>query len=292
MAAVWLCGGVVLPVVTTLGPRDLAFILRQSGARPLCVPGRWRDKDYTAQALDLVGLPDLARIVVLDDEPPEGTLGWDGLAAASPLTALPGRHPDEVCLLIYTSGMTSEPKGVQHTHNSVLAAGRHAAGTERTLAMFPSGHIAGLLGSVMPLLRGGFPVIMERWSAAASREVEDLLVLHPGIAEAAVCAEPDPPLGEWVCAFVLASPGAHIDLDAVRSHFAGLGVARHKVPGRVAVVSDLPRTAMERSGRPNCGPSCGPPSRAPMPWSSGYRPRARRDDGPGRRRARGRRRRV
>jgi cyclohexanecarboxylate-CoA ligase len=86
-------------------------------------------------------------------------------------------------------------------------------------------------------------IIIRGGENIASREVEDLLVLHAGIAEAAVCAAPDPLLGELVCAFVVPRPGARIDLDVVRRHFAGLGVARHKTPERVEAVIDLPRTA-------------------------------------------------
>jgi non-ribosomal peptide synthetase component E (peptide arylation enzyme) len=86
-------------------------------------------------------------------------------------------------------------------------------------------------------------IIIRGGENIASREVEDLLLLHPGIAEAAVCAAPDPLLGEQVCAFVVSRPGVRIDLDAVRAHFAGLGVARHKTPERVEPVTDLPRTA-------------------------------------------------
>jgi non-ribosomal peptide synthetase component E (peptide arylation enzyme) len=86
-------------------------------------------------------------------------------------------------------------------------------------------------------------IIIRGGENIASREIEDLLTLHPAITEAAVCAEPDPLLGERVCAFVLARQGAHIDLDTVRDHFSGLGIARHKTPERVEVVADLPRTA-------------------------------------------------
>jgi len=42
---------------------------------------------------------------------------------------------------------------------------------------------------------------------------------------------------------VVPRPGARIDRDVVRAHFAGLGVARHKTPERVETVTDLPRTA-------------------------------------------------
>src|SRR5271170_6123736 len=70
MVGTWLCGGVVLPVVTALGPRDLEFILWQSKARALCVPRRWRTTDFAAQARGLTDrLPDLSTIIALDDEP-------------------------------------------------------------------------------------------------------------------------------------------------------------------------------------------------------------------------------
>jgi non-ribosomal peptide synthetase component E (peptide arylation enzyme) len=86
-------------------------------------------------------------------------------------------------------------------------------------------------------------IIIRGGENIASREIEDLLARHPAVAEGAVCAEPDPLLGERVCAFVIPKPGGEIDLPGVRDHFARLGVARHKVPERLEVVDDLPRTA-------------------------------------------------
>ena len=174
MVGIWLCGGAVLPVVTALGPRELEFILRQSGARALCVPHRGRSTDFAAQARGLTDLPALSTIIALDDDPPVGTVGWADLISSPPLATLPNADPDEICLLIYTSGTTSEPKGVQHTHNSLLAARSRSLGAGRVLAAFPSGHIAGLRGSVSPLLQGGITVIMDRWSAAeAAKLIEE-----------------------------------------------------------------------------------------------------------------------
>src|SRR6202035_5700640 len=100
--------------------------------------------DFAAQALGLTDrLPDLSTIIALDDEQPPATVGWADLISPAPLATLPNSDPDEICLLISTSGTTSEPKGVQHTHNSVLAATRRRSPvTGRVLAAFPSGHIA------------------------------------------------------------------------------------------------------------------------------------------------------
>ena len=90
MVGIWLCGAVVLPVVTALGPRDLEFILRQSGARALCVPHRWRTTDFAAQARGLTDrLTELSTIIALDDEPSAAAVGWADLSSSAPLATLP-----------------------------------------------------------------------------------------------------------------------------------------------------------------------------------------------------------
>jgi acyl-CoA synthetase (AMP-forming)/AMP-acid ligase II len=86
-------------------------------------------------------------------------------------------------------------------------------------------------------------VIIRGGENISSREVEDLLARHEAVSEVAVCAAPDPVFGEQVCAFVVLRPGASLDVDEVRAHFAALGVARQKVPNRLEIVDDLPRTA-------------------------------------------------
>jgi non-ribosomal peptide synthetase component E (peptide arylation enzyme) len=74
-------------------------------------------------------------------------------------------------------------------------------------------------------------------------EIEEVLLQHPSVAEAAAIAAPDPVYGERVCAFVLLRAGAVLTLDDVRMHFARRGVTRLKTPERLEVVQDLPRTA-------------------------------------------------
>jgi len=71
------------------------------------------------------------------------------------------------------------------------------------------------------------------------REVEEVLVLHPAIAEAAVVGAPHPEWGEEVCAFVVPRAGGMLDPDDVRT-FCRDRLAHFKVPGHVRVVSFLP----------------------------------------------------
>ena len=56
-------------------------------------------------------------------------------------------------------------------------------------------------------------------------------------------AVPDPVMGERVCAFVIPRDGAALDLDDLRAHLVDAGLARFKLPERLEVRTDLPRTA-------------------------------------------------
>jgi long-chain acyl-CoA synthetase len=72
-------------------------------------------------------------------------------------------------------------------------------------------------------------------------ELEAVLHLHPGVAEAAVVGVPDAVYGENVVAFVVARPGATLsEADAIE-HVCRQ-VARFKAPSKVHFVSALPKS--------------------------------------------------
>ena len=72
-------------------------------------------------------------------------------------------------------------------------------------------------------------------------EVEEVLLEHPDVAEAAVVGEPDPRTGETIVAFVVPEPGRRAPTDELLAQCAR-SLARYKCPTRVEVVEALPRS--------------------------------------------------
>ena len=72
-------------------------------------------------------------------------------------------------------------------------------------------------------------------------EVEEALLEHPDVAEAAVVGEPDLRTGEAIVAFVVPEPGTRPDPEALRA-LCSRSLARYKCPTRVEIVDALPRS--------------------------------------------------
>ena len=75
------------------------------------------------------------------------------------------------------------------------------------------------------------------------REVEDALLLHPGVHEAAVFGVPDAHKGESLRAVVVPRTGAGLTPDALAAHLAGL-LAKYKIPDHFAWSDALPKTVV------------------------------------------------
>jgi long-chain acyl-CoA synthetase len=80
------------------------------------------------------------------------------------------------------------------------------------------------------------------------REVEQVLLELPEVAEAAVVGVPDDRTGEQVRAVLVRAPGAELTDEAVRAHCA-LRLARFKVPAAIEFVEQLPRTPTGKIAR-------------------------------------------
>jgi acyl-coenzyme A synthetase/AMP-(fatty) acid ligase len=155
-------GAVQNPIIHIYREREVGYVLRECAATLFCVPGEWRGFDYSAMAKRVVaGLDHPVQILETFDSLPEGN------PAVLPPPATPPAAGEDAPIrwLYYTSGTTSNPKGVRHTDETLLAGG---IGLAVALDMqpsdvgsmaFPFAHIAGpdYLGI---MLMHGFPSVL------------------------------------------------------------------------------------------------------------------------------------
>ena len=106
--ACWWAGLVAVPVNAKLHPKELAWVLEDSGARWAFVDDDWH------ATLGGLRLSTLERAVVL------GGRGHDALAGGATAEPVPVES-DAPAWLFYTSGTTGRPKGVEITHANLVA---------------------------------------------------------------------------------------------------------------------------------------------------------------------------
>jgi non-ribosomal peptide synthetase component E (peptide arylation enzyme) len=84
-------------------------------------------------------------------------------------------------------------------------------------------------------------IIIRHGENIAPKEIEDLLVEHPAIAEIAIVGLPDPRTGERACAVVVPSGSDHPDVAVLREFLEAKRVAKFKIPEQVAIWDQLPK---------------------------------------------------
>jgi long-chain acyl-CoA synthetase len=136
----WIAGLAVVPINSKLHPKEVAFILEDSGAAALFA------SDDVGSALQplLPGLEGLRHAIDI------GSDDYARLAEGAAMAPV-DVEPDDLAWLFYTSGTTGRPKGVMLTHRNLLtmtlcyfADVDHAQGTDAFVYAAPMSHGAGL----------------------------------------------------------------------------------------------------------------------------------------------------
>jgi cyclohexanecarboxylate-CoA ligase len=166
-------GAVSNPIIPIYRGREVEFIVRQAGSRVLVVPDIFRRFDHREMVAGFRDrTPDLEHVLVAG-EPGPGTqslaAALDRAGGAAPEVA---RAASDPALLLYTSGTEASPKGVLHSHETLIYECRSIIDlyelTDRDRVFMPSPvtHITGLLyGVLMPLMLGTSVVLQEIWDA-------------------------------------------------------------------------------------------------------------------------------
>lgn len=161
-------GGVVVPVSTLLGVKEVSYILDNAGVKVLMAAGVF---DKATAALPKM-VPSIERVIAWGETEVEGALSFDALCAGPLSDSLPGpSDPDSLAVLIYTSGTTGRPKGAMLSHRNLLTNALACAevidvsSDDAFLTVLPLFHSFGAtVCMLLPMTLGAHVVVLPRFS--------------------------------------------------------------------------------------------------------------------------------
>ncbi|WP_340589034.1 AMP-binding protein [Erythrobacter alti] len=175
--AATLAGMVANPILPSLRAHDLRFILPDAGTRMIFVPQEFRGFECAEMVRGVVAEMEQRADVVVVRGNAGPSLSYPALCSSQDGLATVALDPDDVRMLMYTSGTTGRPKGVLHTHNTINALiaqiGEHwlVEPGDSFLVSSPVSHIGGSIYAFeAPLLLGTSAILMERWEPAEALE--------------------------------------------------------------------------------------------------------------------------
>jgi acyl-CoA synthetase (AMP-forming)/AMP-acid ligase II len=144
-------GATVVPIVHFYGAKEVEYILRRTQVKALVTADRFGHLDYLANLDGMrAGLPHLEWAAVVGEA--GGHVAFDDLLA-EPVAGPIAVDPDAPALIAYTSGTTSDPKGVVHTHRTIGAEIRQLGAIQAPgppwITGAPVGHGIGMLAALL-----------------------------------------------------------------------------------------------------------------------------------------------
>jgi len=178
------------------GAKDIAFHLEHSKAKAIITLSALKDFDLAGVMLDLVNeLEDLDHVIIVG-EAPAGTTPFAALrtSAKPPITSGPA-GPADPCMLLYTSGTTSSPKGVPLTFQNLLCNAGDGANefgfteNDRIISAAPFSHLYGIFNFHAALIKGAAAVLLPIFTppelaAMVARAKPSVMFLAPAHAAA------------------------------------------------------------------------------------------------------------
>ncbi|MCU1669109.1 MAG: AMP-dependent synthetase and ligase [Blastococcus sp.] len=185
--AVTRIGAVNNPLIPIYRDREVGFMVGLARSKVIVIPQEFRGFGYPEMIERLRGnWPALQHVLVVDGPTTDTQTSWREFIDTPweqrrDAAELAGLRPDpnDVTLLIFTSGTTGEPKGVMHTHNTLVAANaplpaRLGASRDSVIHMASTfAHLTGFLyGARLPTQVGGATAVYQDiWDPARFAEL-------------------------------------------------------------------------------------------------------------------------
>ncbi|MGV2978949.1 class I adenylate-forming enzyme family protein [Camelimonas sp. ID_303_24] len=199
-------GAIVAPLNTRYREYDVSYALQLAECKILFVVERSGPVEYVSMLKGALpgfdglrfdgaeGFPHLQHVVIVSDAPADAPTAWTRFLArageVSPAqleAAAAAVTPQDIALIIFTSGTTGNPKGVMHDHSIVRNIfERHklwpAVAGDAVLCFLPTFHTYGLSDNLVAgLLIGTHQVVMDAWSPADALDLvarERIVAMH------------------------------------------------------------------------------------------------------------------
>ncbi len=178
-------GAVTATIPVVYRSRELAQVLRNTGAKALVVPTRYRDHDYVGMAETLKDEIDTLRLIVAvsgDDARADSktTVSYHGLLAQRRSVGWSRLKPgiDDLTALGFTSGTTGNLKAAMYSSRILAATNaglrdRYRLNEDdRVFACSPLGHAVGFTHALrMTLTTGGRMTMLDKWDSDRALEM-------------------------------------------------------------------------------------------------------------------------
>jgi len=192
-------GAIAVPLNARYQAHELAFVVRDADLKTIITTGRVADQLNFAErlqnafpalatsdphALALADAPDLKRIVCLDPPaapfmiPREEAIAMGAGVSDADLDArIDAVDPQDIALILYTSGTTANPKGAMISHRAIIGNSRNlgiryeATSEDKVWSPLPIFHIAGILTMTMIVDVGGAYLTVPFFDAGTALEM-------------------------------------------------------------------------------------------------------------------------